>query len=110
MAFERRVLSLALLVGAPGLVLGLALLWTGDFSGPTRWTVTLLVVGVSLAIAITLREHVVGPLQTISNMLAALREGDFSVRAGGANPKEDALGLLLLELNGVGEDLRAQLL
>jgi two-component system nitrogen regulation sensor histidine kinase NtrY len=108
MAFERRVLSLALLVGAPGLVLGLVLLWTGDFSAPTQWIVTLFAVAVSLAIAITLREHVVGPLQTISNMLAALREGDFSVRAGGANPKDDALGLLLLELNGLGEDLRAQ--
>jgi nitrogen fixation/metabolism regulation signal transduction histidine kinase len=107
MAFERRVLSLALLVGAPGLVLGLVLLWTGDFSAPTQWILTLLAVGVSLAIAATLREQAIGPLQTISNMLAALREGDFSVRASGANPK-DALGLLLLELNGLGEDLRAQ--
>ncbi len=107
MAFERRVLSLALLVAAPGLVLGLVLLWIGDFTAPTQWILTLLVVGVSLAIAATLREQVIGPFQIISNMLAALREGDFSLRAGGANPK-DALGLLLLELNGLGEDLRAQ--
>src|SRR6266508_6219120 len=107
MAFERRVLALALLVGAPGLVLGLVLLWTGDFSTGTRWTLTLFAVGVSLAIAVTLREQVIGRLQTLSNMLGALREGDFSLRAGGANPK-DALGLLLLELNGLGEDLRAQ--
>src|SRR5258706_14133173 len=107
MAFERRILSLALLVGTPGLVLGLVLLWTGDFSAPTQWILTLFAVGVSLAIAATLREQAIGPLQIISNMLAALREGDFSVRAAGANPK-DALGLLLLELNGLGEDLRAQ--
>src|SRR5258705_12597906 len=45
--------------------------------------------------------------QIISNILAALGEGDFRVRAGGATPK-DALGLMLLELNGLGEDLRAQ--
>src|SRR6266705_1989899 len=107
MAFERRVLSLALLVGAPGLLLGLVLLWTSDFSAPTQWILTLLAIGVSLAIAATLREQVIGPFQVISNMLAALREGDFSLRAGGANPK-DALGLMLLELNGLGEDLRAQ--
>src|SRR5256885_1979988 len=107
MAFERRILSLALLIGAPGLVLGLVLLWTSDFGAPTQWTLTLLAIGASLAIAATLREQVIGPLQTISNMLAALREGDFSMRAGGANSK-DALGLLLLELTGLGEDLRAQ--
>src|SRR5437763_13785591 len=40
-------------------------------------------------------------------MLAALREGDFSLRARGSDP-DDALGLLLLELNTLGEDLRAQ--
>src|SRR2546426_1178635 len=40
-------------------------------------------------------------------MLAALREGDFSLRARGSDP-DDALGLLLLELNSLGEDLRAQ--
>src|SRR5258708_17769283 len=107
MVFERRVLALAFLVGAPGLALGLVLLWAGDFSAPTEWTLTLLSVGVSLAIAATLRGHVIGPLQTISNMLAALREGDFSMRARGANSK-DALGLLLLELTGLGEDLRGQ--
>src|SRR5258706_15023672 len=107
MVFERRVLALAFLVGAPGLVLGLVLLWAGDFSAPTEWNLTLLSVGLSLAIAATLRGHVIGPLQTISNMLAALREGAFSMRAHGANSK-DALGLLLLELTGLGEDLRGQ--
>ena len=30
------------------------------------------------------REHVVRPLQTMSNLLAALREGDYSIRARGA--------------------------
>src|SRR3989442_3648031 len=40
-------------------------------------------------------------------MLAALREGDFSLRARGSDP-DGALGLLLVELNGLGEDLRAQ--
>src|SRR2546430_554703 len=93
---ERRVLWLALLTGAPGLVLALALLWTGDFAPRTQWTLTTVVVVVWLGLAATLREHVIRPLQTISNMLAALRERDFSMRARGSNPA-DALGLLLLE-------------
>jgi len=49
----------------------------------------------------------VRPLQTVSNVLAALRERDYTLRARGSNP-EDALGLLLLELNSLGDDLRAQ--
>src|SRR5881398_1975577 len=104
---ERRVLWLALLTGVPGLVLALALLWSGDFAPRTQWTLTTVVMVVWLGLAATLREHVIRPLQTISNMLAALRERDFSMRARGSNPA-DALGLLLLELNGLGEDLRAQ--
>src|SRR5204863_305314 len=104
---ERRVLWLALLTGVPGLVLAFALLWSGDFAARAQWTLTILAAGAWLAIAATLREHVIRPLQTISNMLAALRERDFSMRARGSNPA-DALGLLLLELNGLGEDLRAQ--
>src|SRR2546421_2277333 len=104
---ERRVLWLALLTGAPGLMRALVLLWVGDFAPRTQWTLTTAVVVVWLGLAATLREHVIRPLQTISNMLGALRERDFSMRARGSNPA-DALGLLLLELNGLGEDLRAQ--
>src|SRR6266496_2672704 len=104
---ERRVLCLALVTGAPGLALALALLWVGDFAPRTQWTLTILIVVAWLAIAATLREQVIRPLQTISNMLAALRERDFSLRARGSDP-DDALGLLLLELNTLGEDLRAQ--
>src|SRR5438477_22817 len=104
---ERQVLLLALFAGVPGLVLALVLLWAGDFAPRTQWTLTVLAAGAWLAIAATLREHVIRPLQTVSNMLAALRERDFSMRARGSNPT-DALGLLLLELNGLGEDLRAQ--
>ena len=54
-----------------------------------------------------MRERVVRPLQTISNLLAALREGDYSIRARGANA-DDALGLALLEVNALSETLRAQ--
>src|SRR5438874_8302910 len=105
--YERRIFALALLTGLPAVVLALVLLWTGDFAPRTQWTVTILMVGVWLAFVAAVRERVVRPLQTISNMLAALREGDFSLRARGSDP-DDALGLLLLELNTLGEDLRAQ--
>ena len=50
---------------------------------------------------------IVGPLQTVSNLLAALREDDFSIRARGAAP-DDALGQVMLEVNTLAETLRAQ--
>jgi len=104
---ERRVFWLALAGGFPAVALALGLLWFGDFTPRTQWTLTILVAGVWLACATIVREHVVRPLQTVSNVLAALRERDYTLRARGSNP-EDALGLLLLELNSLGDDLRAQ--
>lgn len=104
---ERRVLWLSLLTGAPGSLLAVVLLWTGDFSPKVQWTLTLLVTGAWIAFAFTIRERVTRPLQTLSNMLAALREGDYSMRARGARV-DDALGLAMLEVNTLGETLREQ--
>jgi two-component system, NtrC family, nitrogen regulation sensor histidine kinase NtrY len=104
---ERRVLQLALLAGLPGVVVSLALLWVGAYSAKVQWTLGLLVIATWLIVAAVLRERVVRPLQTLSNMLAALREGDYSIRARGAE-RDDALGLAFLESNLLGETLRTQ--
>src|SRR5213083_2911917 len=104
--YERLIVTLALLTALPAVILALVLLWSGDFAARTQWTLTILTVVVWLAFVGVVRERVIRPLQTISNMLAALREGDFSLRARGSDP-DDALGLLLVELNSLGEDLRA---
>jgi nitrogen fixation/metabolism regulation signal transduction histidine kinase len=50
---------------------------------------------------------VLRPLQTIANLLAALREGDYSIRARGASAA-DGLGLALLEVNMLSDTLRSQ--
>jgi PAS domain S-box-containing protein len=60
-----------------------------------------------LSFAFTAQSRVVFPLRTLSNLLAALREGDFSIRARGAN-EGDALGDVLREVNALGETLRQQ--
>ena len=105
--YQSRILFLALLTGLPGTGLGMLLLWLGEFEPRTKWTLTLLVGTVWLGSALALRERVVRPLQTLSNLLGALREGDFSIRARGARP-DDALGLALLEVNTLSETLREQ--
>ena len=104
---ERLVLRLALFTGLPGVIGTAVLLWRGGYSAKVQWTFDLLVAGSWLIAAFVLRERVVRPLQTLSNMLAALREGDYSIRARGAD-RDDALGLAFLESNLLGETLRTQ--
>jgi PAS domain S-box-containing protein len=101
------VLQLALLAGLPAIAVAVALLWHGRYSTKVQWTLILLMVGSWVISAVALRERVVRPLQTLSNMLAALREGDYSIRARGAE-RDDALGLAYLEANLLGETLRTQ--
>ena len=104
---DRRVLLMALGAGLPGTLVSLLLLWTGDFSGKLRWTLTLLVVAIWWGVSLALRDRVVFPLQTLSNLLAALREEDFSIRARGSR-RDDPLGEVLIEVNALADTLRAQ--
>ncbi|MFL5578195.1 MAG: sensor histidine kinase [Gemmatimonadaceae bacterium] len=107
LSHEQSVLLLALAGGAPGVLVGLLLLWIGGYSAKVQWTLGALVVLVWLGAALGVRSRVVRPLQTLSNLLAALREGDYSIRARGAGG-DDALGLALAEVNAIGAPLREQ--
>ncbi|MGA9997801.1 MAG: ATP-binding protein [Pyrinomonadaceae bacterium] len=104
---ERRVLLMALAGGLPGALVALILLWSGDHTAKVEWTLTALILCCWLGFSFALRGRVVLPLQTLSNLLAALREGDFSIRARGAS-REDALGDVLMEVNALGEILQTQ--
>jgi PAS domain S-box-containing protein len=82
-------------------------LWTGNYTPKVQWTLTVLLLGCWLGFAIATRERVRFPLQTLSNLLAALREGDFSIRARGA-AHDDPLGEALMEVNSLSQTLREQ--
>ena len=86
LSHEQRVWLLALLAGSPGVLVALILLWTGDFTPKVQWTLGLLIVLAWWGFAAAVRGRVVYPLRTVSNMLAALREEDFSLRAREARP------------------------
>lgn len=101
------VLALALAGGLPAVLIVLVLLATGDFPPRVVWTVGGIVVAVWLAAATAVRARVIRPLQTLANLLAALREGDYSIRARGAE-LDDPLGLAFAEVNALREPLRAQ--
>jgi two-component system, NtrC family, nitrogen regulation sensor histidine kinase NtrY len=105
--YDRRILLMAFGTGLPGAAVALYLLWTGDFSQKVQWTFTVLILSFWLGCAAALRERVVMPLQTLSNLLAALREGDYSIR-GRAAKTDDPLGDVVREVNALSSTLRAQ--
>ena len=105
--YERRIFALALVAGLPGSAVALILLWTKIEDPKIQWTLTVLIVGCWLGFAGAVRERVVFPLRTLSNLLAALQEGDFSVRARGAGI-DDALGEVMQQVNAMSGTLREQ--
>jgi two-component system nitrogen regulation sensor histidine kinase NtrY len=107
LAFERRLTVLTLLCGLPAVGLCVFLLWYGDYSGRLQWTIDLLLVVIWLSVAFNLKQRVIRPLQTLSNILGALREGDYSIRGRRAS-SGDALGEVMLEVNELGQTLREQ--
>jgi nitrogen fixation/metabolism regulation signal transduction histidine kinase len=107
LAHETRVALWAIAGGLPAVVLALALLWTGDHRPSTRLLGTTLVIMAWAGCALALRDRVARPLQTISNLIAALHERDYSIRARGGRT-DSALGLAFLELNALADMLRRQ--
>src|SRR5687767_2871611 len=105
--FDQRILLLALAAGFPAALVALILLWTGDYTPKVQWTLTVFVVGVWTSCSFSVRHRVVLPLQTLSNLLAALRESDFSIRARGASG-DDPLGAVMLEVNVLASTLHDQ--
>src|SRR5262249_30623665 len=61
----------------------------------------------TLWFAVRLRNRVVYPLYTLSNLLEALREGDFSLRGSRAR-RDDPIGEVIWEINTLSQTLRDQ--
>jgi nitrogen fixation/metabolism regulation signal transduction histidine kinase len=104
---DARVFRLALLGGLPAILATVGLLIAFDAGAKVGWTVSVVVICCWFFAALALRERVLRPLQTASNLVAALREGDFSVR-GRAARLADPLGELMFELNQLSDLLREQ--
>jgi nitrogen fixation/metabolism regulation signal transduction histidine kinase len=107
LSFERRLQLWLLVLGIPALVfLGLALKALHVDTG--MWWIALGIFCACWLLATSLlKEEVVRPLQTLANVVAALREDDFSFRARGGR-RNDAMGDLALEINALANGLQAQ--
>jgi PAS domain S-box-containing protein len=102
---EYRAVGYAILAGVPGSGVALILIWTGAYSSTLRWTLTIFITVLWLVAALGVRHHVVHPLRTLSALLGALREGDYSVR-GSTIVRDDALGQVTREINTLADTLR----
>ena len=98
---------LALMIGLPGTTAALVLLWRSSMASKFQWTLTFALLILWPALAFALRSRVVFPLRTLANLLSALREGDFSIRARGETG-DDALSHLIAEVNMLATTLRQQ--
>ncbi|MBB5208487.1 sensor histidine kinase [Chiayiivirga flava] len=105
-SFERRVLLGGLAIALPMTLLCGVLLWRSGSSG-LAWSVFALALAATLILATRLRHQVVYPLYTLSNLLEALREGDYSLR-GSRGSRRDAIGDVVWEVNTLSQTLRDQ--
>ena len=62
---ERRMMLLALGAGLPASAIALVLLWTGNFTPRTQWTLTAILALAWWGCAAAVRERVASPLRTI---------------------------------------------
>lgn len=104
---DQRVLVMALAGGVPALIVAMVLLLTGSHSGREQWTLALLMFGCWFGFCFAARDRVVSPLRTLANLLEAMREGDYSIRARVDDPDE-AMGDVMQQVNTMAATLRAQ--
>jgi two-component system, NtrC family, nitrogen regulation sensor histidine kinase NtrY len=107
LSFESRILLLALATGLPALIATLLLLYSGGYNNRVISVVAVILLWVWWKLAVGLRTKVVRPLQTLANLLGAVREGDFSQRAR-LPEQADALGQVMHEVNAIAATLREQ--
>jgi nitrogen fixation/metabolism regulation signal transduction histidine kinase len=105
--YERRVTLFSLLVALPGMVVSGILIWLQSWSLESQLGLLFVELFAWWLLAMALQEQTTRPLQTLANVIAALREEDYSFRARGA-AADDALGELSLEVNALADLLADQ--
>ena len=107
LSYERRIRLWLAVLALPSLLLAAVLVYRQSSSVPLA-CISVLVLAAAWSIAATyLLDQLIRPLQTLANVVAALREDDFSFRARGAR-RGDSLGDLALEINALAGTLQQQ--
>jgi len=101
--FERRVLFGCLLVAMPALLASVALAWR-PWEESLRWAVLAAAVIVTVFLARWQYRRVVFPLYTLSGLLEALRQGDYSLRG----VRGGVLGDAIYDINALAGRLQRE--
>src|SRR6478672_220440 len=104
---EDQILALVIAAVAIPTVIALPLIWFHDYDLKSKVTLTLAIVVGCGGIALAIRARVMRPLQTLANLTASLRERDYAIRGRPAR-NDDALGLAMVELSALADQLRAE--
>jgi nitrogen fixation/metabolism regulation signal transduction histidine kinase len=105
--YERRINFYSFLTALPGIIVSGVLIWVQPWTIESKLSLSFLVAFVWWVLALVLHEQVIRPLQTLANVVSALREEDYSFRARGA-ATDDALGELSMEVNALADLLADQ--
>ena len=105
--FRKRVTRYALLMLAPPVMVVFTLLLAGDFSLKVWVTALAFISTTSFVYFRWLMHSVFRPVQSASNLVSAIREGDFSMQSRPSST-QDALGELYHEINLMIDDLKRQ--
>lgn len=107
LSFERRLRLWLYLMGVPAFALIVLELEQHHVDPSIQWIALPSIAIAWLFLVSLLLEHIIRPLQTLANVVAALREDDYSFRARGGR-RNDAMGDLALEINALAGMLQVQ--
>jgi len=102
-----RFVGLVLLTGVPAIAAAVYFIVRSDLSSTSRLVLITLLIAAWLGLVMVVRSRSRYHLRTVSNLLAALREGDFSFRVRDVS-RSDPYGEFVAELNQLAETLRRQ--
>jgi two-component system nitrogen regulation sensor histidine kinase NtrY len=105
--YEHRISIYTMLVALPSVLVCGILIWQEAWSRESKLALSAAILIAWWLLSMALHEQTVRPLQTLANVVASLREEDYSFRARGAT-NEDALGELSLEVNALADLLADQ--
>jgi nitrogen fixation/metabolism regulation signal transduction histidine kinase len=103
----RRAWLYCLLLMLPALAFAAVFFYQKDISLPPALLLGGCLLLYLVVVAAALVEGLIRPLQTLSNVVSSLREGDYSFRARGAGA-DDAFGELAAEVNALADLLQKQ--
>ncbi|MDQ3069464.1 MAG: ATP-binding protein [Acidobacteriota bacterium] len=108
-SLEATITLLVLAGGFPATAALMFIIWShwSPVGQEMQWTLTVIVLAFYLGAAAAANQMVIRSLQVITNLLGALREGDYSIRGTGAKAGS-SVDLVMNEVNDLGYTLQRQ--